>query len=114
MTRLHSSALISPSSNKPLKKAVAEKAVTAFLLPVRKRQVSGEPRKPKLAVRKNGYAILESAKPNGLRDGKPMARDRAILADCRSEAECFFIKDKDAKALQMRSMQHVSRSGEKG
>ena len=28
--------------------------------------------------------------------------------------ECFFIKDKDAKALQMRSMQHVSRSGEKG
>ncbi len=42
MTRLHSSALISPSraeSNKPLKKAVAEKAVTAFLLPVHKERL---------------------------------------------------------------------------
>ena len=42
MTRLHSTALISPSraeSNKPLKKAVAEKAVTAFLLPVHKERL---------------------------------------------------------------------------
>ena len=94
MTRLHSTALISPSraeSNKPLKKAVTEKAVTAFLLPVHERKVRGEPRKPKLSVLKNGYAILESAKPNGLRDGKPVARDRAILADCRSEAECSLV-----------------------
>ena len=34
--------------------------------------------------------------------------------DCRDEAEYSFVKGKNAKNLQMGSMQHVSRSGEKG
>ena len=34
--------------------------------------------------------------------------------DCRGEAEYSLMKGKNAKALQMGSMQHVSRSGEKG
>ena len=32
----------------------------------------------------------------------------------KDEAECLLIKAKNAKAPQMESMQHVSRSGEKG
>ena len=34
--------------------------------------------------------------------------------DCRRKAECSFVKGKNAKKLQMGSMQNVSRSGEKG
>ena len=93
MTRLHSTALISPSraeSNKPLKKAVAEKAVTAFLLPVHKERLE------------ENLASLRSGRQNFLSE------------DFEGKVECFFIKDKDSKALQMRSMQHVSRSGEEG
>ena len=39
------------------------------------------------------------------------AQDGAILADYRNEAECSLIKAKNAKKLQMGSMQNVSRSG---
>ena len=44
------------------------------------------------------------------------SRVGAILADCRSESEAegFRIKAKNAKALQIESMQNVSRSGERG
>ena len=48
-------------------------------------------------------------------EGKPPARVRAILADCRSEMEGILINiNRTRKAAQKESMQNVSRSGEKG
>lgn len=59
------------------------------------------------AVRKNGMAILGSAKPYGLRVGKPAARGCAIQWDCRNEAECpLLAKAKNAKAFPLWSMRN--------
>ena len=66
------------------------------------------------AVCANPSWIRRSAKPYGLRVSKPAARDRAIFADCRNEAEFFLIKDKNTKAKKRRAFKTKLLSGEKG
>ena len=117
MTRLHSTALISPSraeSNKPLKKAVTEKAVTAFLLPVHKERLEENLPSRSLLSARMAMPFLSRQSPMGFETASLWLGTVQSLQIAGVKRNVLLYNGKNSKALQMESMQHVSRSGEKG